>query len=359
MSSMLEDQIKQFLSATQFADAQFQPIAGDASTRSYRRAKAQGKQAVLLIAPPGAEAPDCPRDASPAERQRLGYNACARLAGPNLHAFSAVAKMLRDAGMSAPEIYAEDAVTGLALIEDLGDGLYVREAVGEREEPLYHAAVMALVHLHQQAPAPPNNDDYAMLSYDETALGAEVELLTQWYWELKTGAPPSDDFKAEFRGLFDEAIARLSRPSAIVLRDFHAENLLWLPEREGVRRVGVIDFQDGLVGHSAYDLVSLLEDARRDVDEALQQKMVAAYLNSARERIDGFDADQFADDYAILAAQRNAKILGIFARLYVRDKKERYLDFLPRVEAHFAKDLRRHGLEKLNAFVTAHLPVSP
>lgn len=352
-----EAAIAKFLSQTEFAAAAFTPIAGDASTRSYRRARIGDKSAILLLAPPAAEAPECPPDASPEERARLGYNACARLAGPNLTAFTAIARVLRDVGLSAPAIYADDPAKGFALIEDLGDDLYVKSASGDDEAPLYENAVRALVHLHHAAPPPPRQANYRMLSYDATAMRAETHLLMEWYWELKTGHAPSADLIAQYQGLFDAAIARLSAPSAIVLRDYHAENLLWLPHRDGVARVGIIDFQDGLIGHGAYDLVSLLEDARRDVAIDLQQAMIDFYVKDASQSIDNFDTDQFMLDYNILAAQRNAKILGIFARLYLRDKKNRYLDFLPRVEAHFARDLKRAGLEDISKFMTSHMAV--
>ena len=141
----------------------------------------------------------------------------------------------------------------------------------------------------------------------------------------------------------------------MVLRDYHAENLLWLPDREGQARVGVIDFQDGLIGSPAYDLVSLLEDARRDVDPELAIAMIGHYVFNAEQRGE-FNRDQFLADYAILALQRNAKILGIFARLASRDGKARYLDFLPRVEAHFHSDLRRAQAAPVLRFFKDHFP---
>ncbi len=350
-----DDAAAAFLENAGWQDAKARPLAGDASTRRYVRLARNGKSALLMIAPPAAESPACPPEASETERKALGYNALTRLAGPNLNAFTAIADALRSAGLSAPEVYAADADRGYALIEDLGDDLFARIADGANETALYEAAVDALLHLRAHPPARPESDAYRMLDYDRTAMGAEAALLAQWYWPLKTGAAPSDDLQSEYAAIIDALTARLSHPHAVVLRDFHAENLLWLPRREGFRRVGVIDFQDGLFGHLAYDLVSLLEDARRDVAPELAGAMIERYCAGAAAAGD-FGREAFLSDYAILAAQRNAKILGIFARLARRDGKRRYLEFMPRVEALFRRDLAREPLNPLRTFIAAHLP---
>jgi hypothetical protein len=260
---------------------------------------------------------------------------------------------LRKTGLSAPEILAADPAQGLALIEDLGDDLYARIADAKNERALYESAVDVLLHLRANPPARPAGPAYEMLDYDAPAMIAEAELLAQWYWPLKNGAPTDGALQAEYVAIFRDLIASLSSPHAVVLRDFHAENLLWLPGRGGVARVGLIDFQDGLYGCAAYDLVSLLEDARRNVSPALPEAMIARYCDNAAGP---FDREAFLRDYAILAAQRNAKILGIFARLAKRDGKPRYLDFLPRVEAHFRRDLARAPIAPLRAFIAANLP---
>lgn len=342
-----------FLESVGWAAADAAPLAGDASTRSYQRLSLKGRPAVLMIAPPGAEAPACPPDADEGARRALGYNAMARLAGPNLHAFTTLSKALREAGLSAPEVYAADAGAGFALLEDLGDDLFARVAGRIEEESLYRAAIDALAALHASGAEPPRADAYAMLDYDALALEAEAALLIEWYWPLKKGAPAPESLVTEYLSLWRAILGGLSAPHVYVLRDYHAENLLWLPDRKGVERVGVIDFQDALFGNAAYDLVSLLEDARRDVDPALAERMIAYYMNFGGPE---FDAGGFRRDYAILAAQRNAKILGIFARLAKRDMKPRYLDLLPRVEAHFRRDLARAELAPLRAFFAARLP---
>ena len=379
-----------FLDAAGWGKAAATALTADASTRSYERLWLGGRSALLMNAPPAAEGAACPVDASPKTRRRLGYNAMARLAGPNLHAYMAIAKTLRAAGLSAPEVFAADPARGFALIEDLGDDLYVRAIPkGAEEKTLYEAAVDALLRLHAARPAPPQSPQYTMLSYDRTALEAEIGLLIEWYWPHRlerrakkwtpvfrkngattkdstascdhdlshdaVGGPAPASLAADYFAAWASVLDRVSAPCDIILRDYHAENLLWLADREGPRRVGIIDFQDGLVGCAAYDLVSLLEDARRDVDLTLAEAMIERYIEGAGAQ-NGFDEAAFRCDYAILAAQRNTKILGIFARLVNRDKKPRYLDFLPRVEAHFRRDLQRAPLAPVRAFFAAHFP---
>lgn len=353
MTGERDDARLEFLKEAGWGKADAAALAGDASTRSYQRLRLNGRPAVLMIAPPGAEAAACPPGANEAARRALGYNAMARLAGPNLNAFTSLSKALRATGLSAPEVYAADPAAGFALLEDLGDDLFARVAGKVEEETLYRAAIDALIRLHESGAQAPKSDDYAMLDYDVLALEAEAALLMEWYWPLKKGAPASDDLMTEYLSSWRNFLGGLTAPHVYVLRDYHAENLLWLPERSGVEKVGVIDFQDALFGHAAYDIVSLLEDARRDVAPDLAEKMIAYYMGF---RGQAFDAQGFQRDYAILAAQRNAKILGIFARLAKRDGKPRYLDLLPRVEAHFARDLAREDAAPLRAFFAKHLP---
>jgi len=343
-----------FLEKSGWRGASVSPLAGDASTRAYERLEQNGRRAVLMLAPPAAESAPCPPGARPEQRRTLGYNAMARLAGPNLHAFIEVATALRSAKLSAPEIYAADPEQGFAVIEDLGDDLYAREITKNGGEMrLYENAIDTLAIWHEAAITPPATPDYTLLDYDATALEAEAALFTEWYWPLKHEPGPSHDLQAEYLGLWHDLFKQLSRPHAIVLRDYHAENLLWLPKRKDTARTGIIDFQDALYGHRAYDLVSLLEDARRDVDPDLAQAMIERYCLAQNNT---FSKDAFETDYAILAAQRNAKILGVFARLAKRDHKPRYLDLLPRIEAHFRNDLQRPGLEKMRQFITRRLP---
>ncbi len=343
-----------FLARAGFAAAIATPMTGDASTRSYERLNLHGRKAILMNAPPAAEGAACPPEATPEERRRLGYNAMARLAGPNLNAFIAIADAARAAGLSAPGIIAADPATGFAIIEDLGDDLYARAVpAGAPEGELYGAAIDALIALRAASAPAPKCAGYEMLTYDATAMEAEVMLVPDWYWPHLKGAPAGDDARAEYRAAWAPVLALLPAPSTIVLRDYHAENLLWLPDREGFRRAGIIDFQDGLVGNPAYDLVSLLEDARRDVAGDLAAAMIGRYAARAASFGD-FDEESFRRDYAILGAQRNAKILGVFARLINRDRKPRYAEFFPRVEAHFRRDLAHPDLAPVAAFFRRH-----
>lgn len=345
---------RDFLARAGWAAARATPMTGDASTRSYERLDLNGRPAILMNAPPAAEGAACPPEASPEERRRLGYNAMARLAGPNLNAFVAIAGAARASGLSAPGIIAADPSTGFAIIEDLGDGLFAHAIPGGAPEfDLYAAAIDALLALRKAAPTPPKAPGYQMLAYDETAMEAEAMLVPEWYWPHLKSAPASDDLKAAYRAAWAPVLAKLPVPSIMVLRDYHAENLLWLPAREGFKRAGVIDFQDGLVGNPAYDLVSLLEDARRDVASDLAMAMIRRYAAGAADFGD-FDEASFRRDYAILGAQRNAKILGIFARLINRDKKPRYAEFFPRVESHFRRDLAHPELAPVAAFFRTH-----
>ncbi len=348
------DARRQFLEASGWGAAIAFPMAGDASTRSYERLSLGERTAVLMNAPPAAEGAACPPDASPEERRALGYNAMARLAGPNLNAFTAIAGALRSAGLSAPEIYAADAANGFAVIEDLGDDLFARAIpAGADEAELYAVAIDALLALHEAAPAAPSAPSYQMLTYDRIAMEAEVMLVPDWYWPHLKGEAASADVRADYAEAWAGVLAKLPPPSTMVLRDFHAENILWLPKRSGFKRAGVIDFQDGLFGNPAYDLVSLLEDARRDVSPPIAKAMIARYAEGAR-RFREFDEAAYRRDYAVLGAQRNAKILGIFARLIRRDGKPRYADFFPRVEGHFARDLQHPELAPVARFFRRH-----
>lgn len=309
--------IERFLAGAGWAAAVRAPLAGDASNRRYERLTDGSRRAVLMDAPPDK--------------------------GEDVRPFIAITRYLRGAGFSAPEILAEDAENGLLLLEDLGDALFARLCDNPaREAEIYACAVDLLAALHQRPPA-------ALPPYSVDVCLREAELLLEWYLP-GAGAPPAPAGQDRFRTLVGEACAGLDA-RVVVLRDYHAENLLWLPGREGVARVGLLDYQDALLGHPAYDLVSLLEDARRDTSKALRQEMIGRYLAAS-----GAEQEPFLRAYAVLGAQRNLKILGIFARLCIRDGKDRYLAHLPRVWAHLQRDLAHPSLAGLRAWVEAHVP---
>lgn len=351
-----------FLADAGLADARRESLAGDASTRRYERLHpVVGAPLILMDAPPSAESAPAPADASPERRIALGYNACARLAASRVEAFAAVAGWLRGRGLSAPAVHALDVGAGLAVIEDLGDGLYARRIeAGADAAPLYAAAVDLLADL--TAEAPPTRLPYTDKSmtgawplpvYDDLALRTGADVFLDW-WPAFARRPAFDTAaRAEWEALWAPVRARgEAGASAFTHRDYHAENLLWLDGRAGAARVGLLDFQDAVRGHPAWDLLSLLQDARRDVDPALEAAMIDRHL-AARP---GVDADAFRRDYAALAALNAARVLGVFSRLVARDGKGRYARFTPRMWAHLARDLAHPDLAALRAWFDRHAP---
>ena len=308
--------------------------------------------------PQGAEAPTAPANASPDERKALGYNAVARLAGADCARFVAAANYLSGLGLSAPDIYAADAPNGFVLMEDLGADLFTDSlAKGVAEPSLYEGAAEVLARLHAEtAPAvlPP---DKPLHAYDETALMAEVDLLTEWFFPVGLGRSATGDEVAEFHSLWREALAPVlgTRP-VFVHRDYHAQNLMWMPQRTGAARVGLIDFQDGVAGSPAYDMISLVEDARRDVSPEIGRLTLSHYLNKMGEQGTPVDESTFGLEMALYAAQRNTKIVGIFARLFRRDGKARYLDLLPRVWSYLNTDLNHPALSRLKSWYDRTIP---
>jgi aminoglycoside/choline kinase family phosphotransferase len=349
-----------FLRKAGWGDAAVAPLPGDASTRRYARLTRRHESAMLMDQPQGAEAPAAPAGAGEAARRALGYNAVARLAGADCGRFAAVADYLRGRGLAAPQIYACDFKQGLAVLEDFGDALFVDVlAQGASEEELYKAAVEVLARLHAQDAPDHLADGVPLHAYDEIALLAETDLLPEWFLPLALGRPASESELADHRALWRAALERVATgPRVFVHRDFHAQNLIWMPDREGLAKVGLIDFQDAVAGSRAYDLVSLIEDARRDVSPALAEAATAHYLAAMRDQGIALDEAAFRQEMAVMAAQRNTKIVGIFARLYRRDGKARYLSFLPRVWAYLERDLEHPALADLRAWYDRTIPAA-
>lgn len=308
-----------FLEQAGWGKARRENLAGDASFRRYERAYLADAQAVLMDAPPPHE---------------------------DIRPFMALSRYLETAGFSAPKIMSADIDAGFLLLEDLGDDRYGRVVLREPalERPLYEAAIDALAALHGKPVARElaiaGDHFYTLPDYDEALLLREVSLLTDWYLPALHNAPVAAAEKREFLNLWRDAFRHLETEDPIlVLRDYHADNLMWLPDRDGVARVGLLDYQDAVIGHAAYDLVSLLQDARRDVPPALEAAMIDRYLAASAQAGRVFDEAAFRTAYAILGAQRNIKIIGIFMRLCVRDGKAAYLDMIPRVWALLERDL--------------------
>lgn len=349
---------RSFLAAAGWNGAAVAALPGDASTRRYYRVTRDERSAMLMDQPQDTEAPPCPAAATSAERQTRGYNAVARLAGADCTRFIAAAKFLRGRGMTAPEIYADDAASGFVLLEDLGDALFADVLEnGADEATLYGAAVDAIA-LMQGEPAPDElSPGAALYPFDLTARIAEIDLMTEWFMPFALGRRARPDEVEEHRSLWSEALcsARSSAP-VFVHRDYHAQNLFWLPARAGTARVGIIDFQDAVAGNRSYDLISLIEDARRDVAPELAAAMKARYLATMSANGFELDTESWSAEAAVTAAQRNAKIAGIFARLAQRDHKPRYLAHLPRVWNHLERDLAHPALSSLRIWYDRTIP---
>lgn len=326
-------------------------LQGDASVRAYARAqRADGVTALVM---------DWPRQPDgPAIRDGLPYSRIAHLA-EDVGPFIGVAALLRAAGLSAPEIYAADCESGILVLEDLGGGVYGGEvANGKSQRELWQAATDVLVAL-RGVPLPGAEAAYSPPPYDERAMRIETELVVDWAWPAIHGEPAPDVTRQSFAAAWRPLLADMSKEThGWVLRDYHSPNLIHLPDRTGLRRVGLIDFQDAVAGPAAYDLVSLLQDARLDVPEELESELLARYCERARASEPGFDEEAFRYAYAVLGAQRNTKILGIFARLAKRDGKPQYLAHVPRIWGYLERNLRHRELSSLKTWYDAAFPVA-
>lgn len=326
------------------------PLQGDASPRGYERlAKPTGETAILMISPP--------RPDGPPVRKGKPYSAIAKLA-ESIHAFAAMDRGLRALGFSAPRIYGEELDAGLLLIEDLG-----LEPVVDAEGPIperYGEATRLLAKLHGMtlSGALPVGDgsEHVLPAYDLEALLIEVELLLDWYVPHIGRNLLSGSARAEFVNLWTETLQPIvDGPTTWTLRDYHSPNLIWLADRDDVGRVGLLDFQDAVLGHAAYDVASLLQDARVSVPSELEIRLLGLYARERHAADPAFDSAAFARAYAILGTQRATKILGIFARLDQRDGKPQYLAHLPRIEAYLARNLAHSALARLKGWYDTHL----
>lgn len=346
-----------FLDRAGWAGAERHPLPGDASTRRYVRVKRGRDTAMLMDAPVTAETPAAPPEASPDDRKALGYNALARLSGANLAAYTCLAQALCERGFSAPSVIDGDFTHGYLLSEDLGDDLFARLLPGKvHEGTLYSKAVDVLAAIYRCSfpnALEAHGQQWSLQPYDTVAMMAEADLFLDWYLEQYAEVELDAAAREEWHHHWTTALRRLDAcPPGLVLRDYHAENLIYLPGREAEAAIGLLDFQDAVIGHPAYDLVSLLEDARRNVDRKLAVPLKARFV--AQAGID--DPAAFDAAYSVLGAQRNAKILGIFVRLAQRDGKARYLDYLPRVARHFVGDLQHPALMPLHLWAKTHAP---
>ncbi|MBL8537352.1 MAG: phosphotransferase [Hyphomonadaceae bacterium] len=345
------ESLARLLEETGFADAQRVPLAGDASTRRYERLNLAGRRAILMDAPKSSESAPCPPTATPDERRALGWNATARLAASRVDAFVAVASYLETLGLTPPQIYGADCEAGYAILEDLGDDLYANViANGADEIVLYEEAARVLARVHSaETPARlqgPGGAVWNVLDYDALALEVNADLFVEWLPRV-ADVRIDDATRARWEQARDALIAEALRfPRVFTIRDYHAENLLWLPNREGLKRVGLLDFQDAVRGWRAWDFAMLLHDARRDVSAEASRAAVRAYIESI-----GADEADFERELAVLGAINAMRILGVFARLISRDGKQRYAAFMPREWGHLARTLKHPALDDVRAFV--------
>jgi tRNA threonylcarbamoyl adenosine modification protein YjeE len=342
---------RQFFVESGYSEATRARLQGDASTRIYERLSLGDQHVILMNAPRRPDGPPA-RDGKP-------YSEIAHLAD-NVAPFVALANGLRQFGFSAPAIHHADLAQGLLIIEDLGDE---RVVTGDPPAPIverYETAVDMLLALHEKRlpdvlPVAPHVE-HRIPPYDLNAFLIEAELLLDWFLP-RLDAPLPDSERDSFRTLWCELLQpAIDAPATWVLRDFHSPNLLWLPRRNDVARLGLLDFQDAVMGPPAYDLASLLQDARVDVPEQLELALLGRYVRGRRQSEANFDATEFIKIYVTLAAQRASKILGIFARLDMRDGKPQYLRHMPRVWRYLERSLSHPALESLNAWYLAHVP---
>lgn len=311
---MREKHLQAFLDRHHLGSCKRMALAGDASSRRYERLQAERTSYILMDAPP-------PEAVDP---------------------FVSVAEILKERGYSPPEVIDADRSSGFLLLEDLGDGLLAKLiAAGAQEAPLYSLAVDFLIDLTRQ-PAP---DSLPRFSGDY--IGSQNEMFLDWYIPDQINGLLSGPDTTLFNEIWEELIPLIYiSPDILLLRDFHAENLLYLRDREGLKALGLLDFQDAMQGPPAYDLVSLLQDARRDVSPSLEQSMLQRYLDEIQ-----IEKGQFARSYAILGAHRAMRILGIFVRLAKEKGKPSYLEMVPRVKSHLQRNLAHPDLARLRSWM--------
>lgn len=352
-----EELIRAFLSEASWGDARRGPLAGDASTRRYERLEGPKGKAVLM---------DWPRTPEvPLPSGQRSYSEVAHLAvdcGP----FVAVDDYLRSLGLTAPEILARDLDAGLLLLEDLGDavlGGIIDCGEGPAGEPLdeiYRACIDALITL-QAAPAPESlplggGARHVVPAFDDGVFRAELDVLLDWYFPVELGREAPADLRAEYHAIWTGLRPLIDAGSrTLFLRDFHSPNIIWLGQRQGAARIGLIDFQDALIGSRAYDVVSFLQDARRDVSPAREQAMLDYYVERASVDLSGFDETEFRASYAALGAERALRLIGLWPRLLKRDGKPQYMAHMPRTMDYLKRNLAHPALAPLAAWVETHL----
>jgi aminoglycoside/choline kinase family phosphotransferase len=359
LSSEREAVKADFLAANQLGSARRERLQGDASTRLYERLFPEnGPTLIFMDQPPAVETQPCPPQADASQRQAMGYNALARLAAGRVDAFVACAGWLRSLGLSAPEVMAADFGSGLAVLEDLGDDLYARLIdSGADERPLYEAAIDTLVRLHAETPPDllcGQGARWPLLAYDDLALQTAGAMFLEWWPKFAQIPAFSPSAMEDWEGFWAPIRARgEARANVFCHRDYHAENLVWLPNRSGPARIGLLDFQDALRAHPVWDLSMLLHDGRRDVSAELEALCLARYL-AARPEV---DREDFLADYHALGALNVLRILFIFARQVVYFERPKYRALTPRMWIYLERCLSASPeLKPLRAWLDVNVP---
>ncbi|WP_157014288.1 tRNA (adenosine(37)-N6)-threonylcarbamoyltransferase complex ATPase subunit type 1 TsaE [Mesorhizobium xinjiangense] len=341
--------IRRFLHDAGWGAAHRRYLQGDASTRTYETVTLAGQAPRILMDAPAHSSGPPVRDGKP-------YAQIAHIA-ESVTPFVAIDRMLGEAGFAVPAIHAADLDVGLLLIEHLGGGAFPDPA-GKPITERYEAAAELLAAVHARSwpreIALDGGHVHRIPDFDRQAMLIEVELLLDWYLPDITGKPVDDRLRRDYVAAWNTVLDRLAgAQTSVVLRDFHSPNIIWRAERQGLDRLGIIDFQDAMLGPAAYDVASLALDARVTISPALEAAIVSAYTR-ARAAASGFDKASFEEAYAIMGAQRNAKIMGLFVRLHRRDGKPAYRDHLPRVREYLARCLEHPALEPVARFCAAH-----
>lgn len=355
MSSDLERQtlIDQFLAQAGWGEAAIHWLGQDASTRRYARlAQPNGDSAILMDAPRIEDDP-CTPEMREAERRQLGWNAMTRLASSRVDAFVLIADHLRAAGLRPPEILAHDSLRGFALLEDFGADREFARLIerGAAEVPLYTQAARNLANLHRH-PKPDvlakDGEHWPILLFDDVALRANADLYADWLHQYDPRARMTDADHVRWEAARDALIEQAGGfEREFTLRDYHAENLLWLPEE----RVGLLDFQDAVIGWDAWDLAMLTQDARRQVSDAATAAVLQTYLEET-----GKDEVDLHERLAVIGTLNALRIAGVFARLVKRDGKPRYNDFMARQQLILARNLDHPSASDMRAFIAETAP---
>ncbi|KJC47409.1 ATPase [Bradyrhizobium sp. LTSP885] len=343
--------LRQFLDKSGYLAARRERMPGDASTRSYARLRDDNGSVILMNSP---RRPD-----GPAIYHGQSYSAAVHLA-EDVRPFVAIGNGLRKHGFSAPAIRHTDLEAGFLITEDFGSAGVIE---GDPPRPIaarYEAATDMLAALHRETlpeTLPLTAEvNYDIPVFDVDAWLIEIGLMIEWYMPDR-GVQPSEQLRAEFVAMWRALLEKpAAAPRTWVIRDFHSPNIIWLTERTGILRVGIIDFQDALLGPAAYDVVSLLQDARIDVPEQLELSLLTRYIKARRTTDESFDPASFAELYAIMSAQRNTRLLGTFARLNWRDGKPQYLKHQPRIWTYLNRSLAHPALAAVRDWYAVNVP---